>query len=149
MALTIRLRIAVAQDAGTLAAIEQESFPDPSWTAPDFMKYDCVVAEIEMEGGKKTIGGFLVSRETFQGTQSTPPEREILNLAVAVEFRRAGIATLLLNHEIGRGSTLFLEVRKSNAAAIHLYAKAGFTEIARRADYYDNPVESAIVMRMK
>jgi ribosomal-protein-alanine N-acetyltransferase len=59
------------------------------------------------------------------------------------------VARNLLLHEIKRRAILFLEVRESNVAAIQLYKNAGFMEISRRRDYYDNPVESAIVMRLK
>jgi ribosomal-protein-alanine N-acetyltransferase len=146
----IRLRTAVVKDMETLAAIEQESFPDPSWTAADFLRYDCTVAEIQMpETEMPVIAGFLVSMETFPGTAETPPEREILNLAVAVDFRRLGIAKRLLNREIQRRATLHLEVRESNVAAVHLYRNAGFTDMSVRRNYYDNPVESAIVMCLK
>jgi ribosomal-protein-alanine N-acetyltransferase len=146
MALTIRLRPASSADAEALAAIEQESFPDPSWTSDDFLKYDCVVAEV---GLIPSIGGFLVSRETFPGTAEAPAEREILNLAVAVQFRRLGIARALLENELKRAAEVFLEVRRSNAPAIQLYKTAGFIEVSQRCAYYDNPVESAIVMRTK
>jgi ribosomal-protein-alanine N-acetyltransferase len=149
MALIVRLRPATPADSQILAAIELESFPDPSWTAADFLRHDCVVAEAELCLDERTIAGFLVSRETFAGTVDTPPEREILNIAVMACYRRFGVASGLLANELKRGANIFLEVRESNAPAIQLYKNAGFTEVARRRDYYDNPVESAIVMRMK
>jgi len=144
MALTVRLRPATPADAAALAAIELESFPDPSWTDDDFLRYDCIVAEIGT-----IVGGFLVSREISSGTADTPPEREILNLAIKPEFRRLGLAATLLANELKRAANIFLEVRESNVAAVQLYKNAGFIEISRRRDYYDNPVESAIVMRTK
>lgn len=140
----IRLRTANASDLQTLAAIEQQSFPDPSWTESDFLRYDCTVAEVD----SKPVG-FIVSRETYCGSADTPPEREILNLAVAAEFRRRSIGSKLIQYESQRGADLFLEVRESNAPAIHLYRNAGFTELSLRRDYYENPRESAIVMRLK
>jgi ribosomal protein S18 acetylase RimI-like enzyme len=149
MALNFRLRPATSADILALAAIELESFPDPSWTAPDFLRYDCIVAEAETSPKQFSLAGFLVSRLNFDGTSQTPPEREILNLAVTARFRRCGVASCLLANELKREAEVFLEVRVSNAAAIHLYKNAGFTEVARRSDYYDNPSESAIVMRMK
>jgi len=79
----------------------------------------------------------------------SPDEREILNLAVAMEYRRLGVASALIEHDRKRGGTVFLEVRESNAAAIDLYKSTGFVEISKRRGYYDNPPESAIVMRMK
>jgi ribosomal-protein-alanine N-acetyltransferase len=148
MALSFRLRPAEKDDAHALATIELESFPDPSWTPDEFLRYDCTVAEVPSESGA-ILAGFLVSRITFRGTSDAPPEREILNLAVTGRFRRFGLASALLANEYQRGASLFLEVRESNGAAIQLYKNAGFSEIARRPDYYDNPPESAIVMCMK
>jgi ribosomal-protein-alanine N-acetyltransferase len=144
MALTFELRPAAPADAPALAEIELEAFPDPSWTAEDFLRYDCTVAAVNGE-----IAGFLVSREIFAGGGGAPPEREIVNLAVRKSFRRQGLAAQLLRHELRRGASLFLEVRESNGAAIQLYKNAGFSEVSRRCDYYDNPVESAIVMLVK
>jgi [ribosomal protein S18]-alanine N-acetyltransferase len=76
----------------------------------------------------------------------TPPEREILNLAVAPEYRRTGIAKALLGYELSQPGTHFLEVRESNIPAQMLYRKCGFREVARRSGYYESPRESAIVM---
>jgi ribosomal-protein-alanine N-acetyltransferase len=138
MALTFSLRLACEADAPALEDIEAESFPDASWKALDFLRYDCWVAECD-----GVIAGFLVSRST------APPEREILNLAVAQRFRRSGAATLLLQHELKHAANLFLEVRESNQAARNLYKKLGFQEIDKRKAYYRNPPESAIVMQLK
>jgi ribosomal-protein-alanine N-acetyltransferase len=144
MALTCQLRPAATADAPALAEIELEAFPDPSWTAEDFLLYNCTVAEVNGQ-----VAGFLVSRETFAGDKDAPPEREIVNLAVRTGFRRQGLAKQLIQHEMRRAASIFLEVRESNAAAIQLYKNAGFKEVSRRRDYYDNPVESAIVMSVK
>jgi ribosomal-protein-alanine N-acetyltransferase len=138
MALTFTLRLACTADAPALEEIETESFPDASWKAVDFLRYDCWIAEYE-----GVIAGFLVSRST------APPEREILNLAVATRFRRSGAATLLLQQELKQPASLFLEVRESNQAARNLYKKLGFQEIDKRRAYYRNPPESAIVMQRK
>ncbi len=142
--MNLNLREVTAADIPRLIEVEQESFPDPHWQAQHFLGNDCVVAEAD-----GCILGFLVSRQVFAGDQSTPPEREILNLAVAKPFRRMGVATALLRHELGRQATFFLEVRESNRAARALYAKFGFQEVGRRPYYYRYPDETAIVMNMK
>ena len=138
------LRRATLGDIPVLLEIEHESFSNPHWKAKDFLEHECTVAVL-----KGRIAGFLVSRELSSGANGLRPEREILNLAVARLFRRMGIATLLLRQELNRKAVYFLEVRKSNAVAQRLYYKAGFVEVGRRRDYYQNPVEEAIVMRMK
>jgi [ribosomal protein S18]-alanine N-acetyltransferase len=136
------VRPAVELDLPALDRIEQESFAD-HWAAKSFLEYSCIVAEIGSE-----IVGFLVSREIFAGSRDAPPEREILNLAVAARFRRQGIAGLLLGHELGKRAIYYLEVRESNTAARALYSKFGFREINRRTGYYRHPPETAIVMKM-
>ncbi|MDQ2949473.1 MAG: GNAT family N-acetyltransferase [Acidobacteriota bacterium] len=138
------IREAVASDIPVLDAIEQESFALGPWDAGSFLKYSCFVAELEHR-----VAGFLVSREVFPGIQGARPEREILNLAVAPVYRRLGIATALLRHELSLNATHYLDVRESNVGARKLYEHLGFTEVGRRTDYYTCPIENAIVMEMK
>ena len=112
----------------------RNSFVSPHWDAGSFLKFDCVVAELE---GR--IAGFLVSREIFPSHNGIKAEREILNIAVAPVYRRMGVATLLLQHERSNNATHYLEVRESNSGAQALYRKLGFAEIGRRPEYYDFP----------
>jgi ribosomal-protein-alanine N-acetyltransferase len=144
MAIEAVLRPALADDLPALVEVERAAFAIPNWPAYTFSRYDCTVAEVSGE-----VGGFLVSREIFGGSPTAPPEREILNLAVHPRFRRAGIATLLLQLEFRKGAIFLLEVRESNLPARALYERLGFVEISRRREYYDNPTETAIVMRLK
>lgn len=138
------LRKATRADLPAILEIERAAFAESPWKAEDFLAEDCTVAEID---GR--VAGFLVSRQTFPPVNGEPAEREILNVAVASEFRRQGIATALLRHELGHRAVYFLEVRESNLAAQKLYRKLGFQEIGRRPNYYDSPQETAIVMKMK
>jgi [ribosomal protein S18]-alanine N-acetyltransferase len=138
------LRPAAKSDLAALLEIERDSFPQPHWSAEDFLKYSCTVAEVWHQ-----LAGFIVVRETFPGDQLSRAEREILNVAIALRFRHRGVATLLLRNELRSGAIYFLEVRESNSAAQALYRKLGFIEIARRKKYYHNPTETAIVMQMK
>ncbi len=136
------LRTATEADVPALAELEKLAFEVPNWPADTFLRYDCTVAEV---AGKMV--GFLVSRQIFAGSKDAPPEREVLNLAVAPDYRRAGLATLLMQFELRRRAVFLLEVRESNAPALALYRRLGFAEISRRRDYYDHPRETAIVMQ--
>ena len=78
-------------------------------------------------------------------------EVHIVNVAVHVEFRRRGVARVLLHavfdaaHE--RGMTIAtLEVRSHNVAATTLYESLGFQKIAIRKRYYADNGEDAVVM---
>ena len=123
-------------DLGAVAAIQQASPEMPQWPVGDYLAYDLLVAERD---GR--VCGFLSARTVADG------ENELLNLAVAPEDRRRGIARGLI-HELFvlRRGSIFLEVRESNHAARSLYQSMGFREIHIRPKYYDKPRESGIVM---
>jgi ribosomal-protein-alanine N-acetyltransferase len=80
-------------------------------------------------------------------------EIHLLNIAVAPEKRGMGIGTYLLARMIEAGETtsvdrIWLEVRPSNAAALAMYRRAGFVEEGRRAAYYSDTGEDAILMSL-
>ncbi|MGB7408651.1 MAG: GNAT family N-acetyltransferase [Pontixanthobacter sp.] len=84
----------------------------------------------------------------FTLVRSAPGEEELLLIAVAPEFRKAGLARRMLGEVIvdarRRGAEqLFLEMRANNTA-IALYQNIGFEPIGRRADYYWTPEGKAI-----
>ena len=77
----------------------------------------------------------------------------MLNLAVDPGQRRSGIASTLLREGLKtlgeRGAEeVFLEVRASNSPAIELYRASGFRPVGVRSDYYRNPREDALVLRL-
>lgn len=88
----------------------------------------------------------------YVGSQSVMGEADMMNLAVAPEFRRQGIAGNLVQELIRnlcdeKVSSLTLEVRQSNSAAIALYEKLGFIQVGCRPNYYANPKEAALILR--
>jgi ribosomal-protein-alanine N-acetyltransferase len=92
------------------------------------------------------IAGYIVARESAG-------ELHINNVAVRDQFRRRGVGSALLAQIINAAQQLkvnvaFLEVRNSNRAAQAMYEKHGFKAIARRADYYSDPREDAVVMSL-
>lgn len=80
-------------------------------------------------------------------------EAEIVNVAVDPDLRSRGIGMEMLRHlldvEKAAGTKrIVLEVRQSNAAAIHVYEKAGFAAIGVRRNFYEFPAEDAVVMQL-
>ena len=124
-------------DLSEIAAIQAASPETPQWRVEEYLQYDLRVASI----GNR-LAGYLAARSV------AADEHEILNLAVAPEFRRQGIARQLVNSLTAdfRGA-IFLEVRESNRVALNLYKSMGFQQISRRAQYYEFPDEAAIVMK--
>ena len=87
----------------------------------------------------------------YIGVQTVLDEGYINNVAVRPKYRRRGIAAALISllaeqaQAIGL-AFMTLEVRESNAPAIALYEKLGFTTVGRRKNYYEKPREDAILM---
>ncbi len=76
---------------------------------------------------------------------------ELANIAVMSGHRGKGhgrrLLELVLDVARKRGvKSIYLEVRASNERAAALYRDFGFTHMGLRRDYYDNPVEDAILM---
>ena len=88
----------------------------------------------------------------YVGSQSVLGEADMMNIAVSPDYRRKGIAKLLLL-SLQQSLTeqdvhsLTLEVRRSNEPAIALYAKDGFVQVGCRKNYYRHPTEDALILR--
>ena len=80
-------------------------------------------------------------------------EMEVVDLLVSTDFRRQGVAAVLLQEAIGNASIqgalrVFLEVRPSNVAARRLYENAGFVQVGIRPGYYLPEGEDALVLQL-
>jgi len=140
-------RVATQADIPAIVEIERNSFGDP-WsegTFRDLLRLRQAIFLVATEGSPESVCGYVIAA-------AVADEGEVLNLAVAPQARRRGLGGRLLDAGLAmireRGAReVFLEVRESNAAAIALYTSRGFAGLARRAGYYRNPVEDALVLR--
>ncbi|MCL2446475.1 MAG: ribosomal protein S18-alanine N-acetyltransferase [Oscillospiraceae bacterium] len=81
-------------------------------------------------------------------------EADIVDIDVAADYRRRGIANKLLAqaelNAVLRGCTkVHLEVRPSNTAARALYEKRGYQVVGSRPSYYSKPTEDSILMTLE
>lgn len=139
------LRDMTEADLDAVLGIEREVHAHP-WTAGNFSdalrsKYVCKVYENE---GRML--GYAVLMLAVD-------EAELLDIAIAAGQQRHGWGRKLLEEMMALArrqnmQRMVLEVRASNAAAIALYRKAGFSDIGLRRDYYpaENGREDAILM---
>lgn len=93
----------------------------------------------------QTVAGYV-------GSQSVMGEADMMNLAVLPQYRRMGVGRQLVDCLIeflrnNQVSCLTLEVRASNDVARSLYENGGFHQVGRRANYYANPKEDALILR--
>ncbi|NLW11517.1 MAG: ribosomal protein S18-alanine N-acetyltransferase [Clostridiaceae bacterium] len=139
------LRRAEPADSRRLAELDQQCFAIP-WSEASFAN-DLADPERayylvwEDEGVLVGYGGYW--RVLGEG--------EIMNIAVAPNWRRRGLAAGLLPELIRQAeqeqlSCLTLEVRESNLAARALYSGFGFVETGMRRNYYADNNENAIIM---
>ena len=139
-----RFREMKEADAERVAEIEKVSI-SPPWSEESLknaiLKEETFYAVCESGGKIKAYAGMWLAAD----------EAEITAVAVEPESRGAGLGTDMVNYMIAQGrdkgvKSFFLEVRKSNTAAIALYKKCGFEEAGIRKDFYRTPTEDGIVM---
>ena len=87
----------------------------------------------------------------YIGINTVLDEGYITNVAVFPEWRRKGIASLILKQLFSFAkeknlSFISLEVRVSNQSAIKLYQNNGFEPQGVRRNFYRNPTEDANIM---
>ena len=120
-------------DLSAIELIENEVHAYP-WTRGNFLdsiksNHTCLMMKVNDE-----IIGFTVIMFVLD-------ECHLLNISIKKSMQKQGYGSHLLNEVIRRANlayskTIYLEVRVSNQAAIHLYDKHGFNEMSIRQDYY-------------
>ena len=132
------------EDVREVAALEAKIFSVP-WSEAGFLSSlhskDSLYLAVRKSGQLFGYCGFLQSFD----------EADITNVAVEETYRGCGVASRMLEQlmELGKARGILrytLEVRVSNASAIHLYEKLGFRAVGIRKNFYDNPKEDAMIM---
>jgi ribosomal-protein-alanine N-acetyltransferase len=136
------------QDLPQVIAIERRVFPTP-WSLAMFVlelskqSGICLAAtERGADGEWRLVGYLICSRYDTVW--------HVMNVAVDSGQQRKGVASALLAElyeRVGDDHARFtLEVRRSNAVAIHLYEREGFRAAGVRRRYYQDNGEDALVM---
>jgi [ribosomal protein S18]-alanine N-acetyltransferase len=140
----ISIREMREDDVPQILTIENASFSTP-WTEAAFLHeiHKPYALNLVLLVGTR-LAGYLCLNFVFE-------EGHILNLAVHADFRRRGLATLLMRDGLTelkkKGCRfIYLEVRGSNNVAQTFYERFGFKVVGLRKKYYTNPIEDAVVM---
>lgn len=142
----VRVRPLSPADVDACWEIERAVYPDP-WRRKhieDAVELDVGVALGAVDADEGRIVGFALGWVAAD-------EAELANIAVDDRWRREGVGSRLLTRfarEVARrgAARIWLEVRESNAPARRFYEGHGFARVGRRHDYYEDPVEDALVM---
>jgi len=134
------VRAGTLADVGRVREIQLEALPGSRWDPDNYLQHEFYVGMYDGD-----IAGFLVARKT------APDEREILNVAVSGQYRRLGIAERMLRKLVASGEPgeVFLEVRLSNHDAQRVYERTGFQYAGIRKNYYEDPNEDAVIMKIQ
>ena len=130
-----------------LAAVHQLecASQDDAWSLQHFSdELKNPVASVDLYWCQNELAGFLCS-------WLIAGELQIQNLATLPAMRRKGVAVRLLQHVIARSRksglhSIWLEVRVSNAPAIALYERFGFSANGKRSAYYPDGEDALIMM---
>ena len=134
----------LVEDLEQVVDIEQNLFSVP-WTKEGFLTYlmkkDTMFFVVEE---KERILGYCSMMTVLD-------EGDILNVAVRSDRQKEGIGQFLVDSMLRMSEMqgirlVHLEVRQGNGTARRLYQRLGFKEDGLRRDYYENPVENAVLM---
>ena len=133
-----------SRDVEAVSALEAKAFSMP-WSAKDFAKLveDNKSLYLVAEADGKIVGCCGVTDICGDG--------DINNVVVDEAYRGKGIACMMMGELLKRGEEMgivnfTLEVRVSNAPAIHVYEKLGFVSEGIRPRFYERPIEDAMIM---
>ena len=141
---TLLIRRMRLEDVDAVLAIDRQSFRIP-WSQNAFQ------AEVRNVSGHYLVAESEGRVRGYIGAWIIMDEVHITTLGVDPPARRQRIGERLLAAVLGEGvrrgaRRASLEVRASNRAAQQLYEKYGFFPISRRARYYTDNAEDAVVM---
>jgi ribosomal-protein-alanine N-acetyltransferase len=143
----VHIRWMIRRDMPEVLAIEASSFEFP-WVEEDFIRClrqrNCIgmVAEHDDQ-----VVGFMIYELNRNRIQ-------VLNFAVAGEFRRRGVGTQMVAKLIGklsaqRRTRIALEVRETNLAAQLFFRTAGFRAVSVLRNFYEDTPEDAYLMQYR
>jgi ribosomal-protein-alanine N-acetyltransferase len=144
---TVTFRPITTADLDEVMGIERTSFRFP-WSSGFFLQ------ELQVACARSIlaeIDGHIVGYVLFW---LLPGAIDIHNIAVHVDYRRRGIARLLLGKVLAEARNqaslrVMLEVRKSNLPAQKLYQSLGFLTTGVRKGYYSDDGEDALAMSLE
>lgn len=144
----LKVRNSTNEDIDQILEIDSYSFGKSHWSKATFKsefkssysRYFTITPELD---DAKVLG--------YAGFWKVGEEGHITTIAICSEFRKQGLADILLYEMIkcaqrNNVKWLTLEVRTSNVAAIALYEKYVFKKIGIRNKYYQDNNEDALIL---
>lgn len=119
-------------------------------TAQDSWNEAQLLSEIESEAGY--VFGAICNGELCGvcALQCASGEGSLNTITLLPQHRGMGIGKALLQFALDccPAHSFYLEVRSQNVVAIGLYRTLGFIPVGTRKNFYNNPVDDAIIMNL-
>ncbi|HRI04958.1 MAG TPA: ribosomal protein S18-alanine N-acetyltransferase [Pyrinomonadaceae bacterium] len=126
-----------------------------AWTAQNYLDEFQMPGSImlRLESALNVTIGFVVGRIVEGGVVESEQQAEIYNIAIDKSEQGKGFGQLLFDAFIEKCNeqnvtSVWLEVRESNEKAIGFYKSNGFEHVQSRNNFYDNPREAALLMKL-
>ncbi len=152
----MKIRPATAADLDAILALERSIDNAPHWPRSSYAEVLAPAATavarallLAEDQAAQIVGLAVIALRAHD----PEPTGELESIAVAPSARRAGIGRALMQAAAdwlrAQGAAgMELEVRERSIGAIALYATLGFKEVGRRRNYYRDPQEDALLMRL-
>jgi ribosomal-protein-alanine N-acetyltransferase len=148
----VQIRHATSADLPPIRDLERQTETAAHWSDAD---YDALFAPdaprrialiIATETQPQQINGFVIAR-------CNSDEWEIENVIISRDLRHQGMGSALIRELLNLAKkhspiSVLLEVRESNLAARRLYETLGFSQVGRRKNYYRDPSEDALMLKI-
>ncbi len=127
-----------------VADLERELFPHDRWSAEQFW------AELAQPTRTYWIARDASGVIGYAGLFALPPDGDVQTIAVAGRAQGHGVGRRLLERLLDQArdlgcSSVLLEVRAGNVAALRLYESCGFAQISVRRRYYPDGEDALIL----
>ena len=143
----VHIRWMIRRDMPEVLAIEHASYDLP-WCEEEFLRVlrqrNCI--GMVAECGERVVG--------FMIYELHKSRLQVLNLAVAPEYRRMGVGRQMVAKLVGKLSSqrrtrITLEVRETNLPAQLFFKSAGFRAVTVLRAYYEDSPEDAYLMQFR
>jgi [ribosomal protein S18]-alanine N-acetyltransferase len=141
------------QDIDAVLMLAARVFEAPHWSRGDYEQIllagpsTSLTRRAFIALSDSNLAGFAVA-----GWLPQENAAEVEGLVVDEKYRRQGIGSALIGACIewaanAGASSMRLDVRAANEAALALYHRHGFSAVGRRRAYYSAPVEDAVLLQ--
>jgi ribosomal-protein-alanine N-acetyltransferase len=152
------------QDIDEVVKLAARFVEAPHWTRSDYEQMPCPAPPAAPRTSRRTTPQATLTRCSVVALSDNNlagfavasclclEPAEIEGLVVDEEYRRQGIGSALIrackDWAANAGAlNIRLEVRVSNAAALALYQRHGFSAVGHRRAYYSAPIEDAVLLQ--